>query len=155
MKKPVSQKTLYRREKGKSIIVSTHLTFSDRAQKVYKILFLAVLAFIILIIIGGRIDVISLWFSVGSVFASIVILIVVPLLITVKDSGKEAVFHEIRENKIKMVTEYDKKESALGHSYDHTKVTVTVNKDNTTVVNNMYIDDNSPVTVFDETEGSN
>ena len=39
MKKPVSQKTLYRREKGKSIKVSTHLTFSDRAQKLYKILF--------------------------------------------------------------------------------------------------------------------
>lgn len=142
----------YRRAKGKSISVSTHFSLSDRAKKVYKLLFYVIFVILFAVIIGAENEIISIGLALLIGFASIIILIAVPIFITLRDRGKDAVLQEIRENKVKAVIDYDYKLSAFGKSYDNTKVTID-KKENIpeTVIDNK---DDTPVAIIDETGSS-
>ncbi|WP_188118439.1 hypothetical protein [Thermoclostridium caenicola] len=117
------EKTLYRREKGKRISVRTRLAFSGNAKKAYNTLSIIFFVLMFSVFIAAKKELIGIGLAAALVIALILVLIAVPLVITVKDKGKEAVISELKENMVKTVTETDIRYSVFGGSYDNSTYT--------------------------------
>lgn len=151
-------KSLYRRAKGKSVNVQSRLAFSDRARKAYKTMFRIVFPILAVEIFCDLSGIIDSRLMLISLFVSVVALFVVPLLITLKDKGKEAVIQEINQSKVKTVVNYDYKESIFGNGYNNNKIAIVSNGDGRDAATgengSLSIKDDIPMTVIDETDSS-
>lgn len=151
-------KTLYRRAKGKNVNVQSRLAFSARASKAYKTMFKILFPILAVEFFCDLRGIIDSRLMLISLFVSVVVLLVVPLLITLKDKGKEAVIQEISQSKVKTVVDYDYKESIFGNGYNNSRITIVSNGDGRDAAagenGSLSIKDDTPMTVIDETDDS-
>jgi len=153
------EKTLYRREKGKSIHVRSRFTLSKRGMTVYKIVFITFFAIILLLFKLEHDGIIGTLASFFLFFGAVIFLIVFPIILAFMEKGKEAFLKELNENKVTTISEIDVKESVFGGSYDNTKITVISNNNGSNAMADdtdpLKIEDHAPLTVIDETKSEN
>lgn len=136
------KKTVFEYQKfiGKKKHVSSRITLSEQASKFYNVLVIIAFFISLILIILSVYEVIDFLPAVLLVFACIVLVIAVPIIITVKDKGKEAVRQEIEQNKVTEVFD----SSAEGPVY------IERNPDTMpTIIDNK---NNAPINIADETD---
>jgi len=112
------KKTVFHYQKfvGKRKSVSTFMTISERARKVYKVLVVILLLVWITLFLLLRNEKIDDLLMMLILFTSPIPVFAIPIIITVMDKGKEAVRQELKQNKVTEVFDSISKEPVYNKS---------------------------------------